>query len=79
MQKKKLKTIEHEKRRRPTIYLFYGLRRYKEMEFPRQITGGTLATKATFQNLPNGKRTNGKTKLPTLLFIECFEICKVIL
>ena len=79
MQKKKLKTIEHEKRSRPSVYLFYGLRSYKEMECPCQIAKGTLATKATFQNLPNGKRTNGKTKLPTLLFIECFEIFKVML
>ena len=63
MQKKKLETIEHEKRRRPSVYLFYGLRSQKEMECPRQIAGGTLATKATFQNLPNGKTTSGKNRI----------------
>ena len=63
MQKKKLETIEHEKKRRPSVYLFYRLRSYKEMECPRQISRGTLATKATFQNLPNGKKNNGKNKI----------------
>ena len=63
MQKKKLKTIEYEKRRRPSVYLFYGLRSDKEVKCPRQITGGTLATKSTFQNSPNGKRTSGKNKI----------------
>ena len=63
MQKKKLKTIEHEKRRRASVYLFYGLWSNKEVEFPCQITGETLATKATFQNLPNDKTTSGKNRI----------------
>ena len=63
MQKNKLKTIEYEKRIRPSVYLFYGLRSNKELEFPLQIIGGTLSTKATIQNSPNGKRTSGKNKI----------------
>ena len=63
MQKKKLKTIEYEKRIKPSVYIFYGLTSDKEVEFPRKITRGNLTTKATFQNSPNGKRTSGKNKI----------------
>ena len=77
MQKRKMKSIENEKRKIPSVYLFYGLWSDKEVEFPCQIAGGTLATKASFQNSPNGKTTSGKNKLPTLIFIECFEFPKI--
>ena len=74
-----MKSIKHEKKKRPSVYLFYGLWSNKEVEFPRQIAEGTLATKSTFQNSLNGKTTSGKIKLPTLLFIESLEIFKNIL
>ena len=72
-----MKSIEHEKRKGPSVYLSFALWSNKEVECPCQIDGGTLATKATFQNSPNGKTTSGKNKLPTLLFIECLEFSKM--
>ena len=72
-----MKYIKHEKKKRPSVYLFYGLWSSKEVEFPCQITEGTLATKATFQNSLNGKTTSGKNKLPTPLFIESLEFSKI--
>ena len=72
-----MKSIEHEKRKGPSVYLYYGLWSNKEVEYPSQIVRGTLATKASFQNSPNGKTTSGKNKLPTLLFIECLEFSKI--
>ena len=72
-----MKSIEHEKRKGPSVYLFYGLWSDKELEFPCQIAKGTLATKPSFQNSPNGKTTSGKNKLPTLLFIERLEFSKI--
>ena len=80
MQKKKKVKLLNIKRGEDRVFTSSnGLRNNKEMECPRKIVGGTLVTKATFQNLPNGKITMVKIKLPTLLFIECFEICKFIL
>ena len=73
-----MKSIEHEKRKGPSVYLSFALWSNKEVECPCQIDGGTLATKATFQNSPNGKTAIGKNKLPTLLFIECLEFSKYI-
>ena len=72
-----MKSIEHENRKGPSVYLSYGLWSDKEVECPCQIARGTLATKARFQNSPNGKTTSGKNKLPTLLFIECLEFSKM--
>ena len=72
-----MKSIEHEKRKGSSVYLFYGSWSDKEVECHCQIAGGTLATKASFQNSPNGKTTSGKNKLPALLFIECLEFSKM--
>ena len=72
-----MKSIEHEKRKGSSVYLFYGSWSDKEVECPCQIAGGTLATKASFQNTPNDRTTSGKNKLPTLLFIECLEFSKM--
>ena len=72
-----MKSIEHEKRKIPSVYLFYRLWSDKEVECPCQIAEGTFSTKASFQNSPNGKTTSGKNKLPTLLFIECLEFLKI--
>ena len=43
------------------------------MEFPCQITGGTLAFKSNFQKLTNGKKQVVKITYLPLLFIECLE------
>ena len=72
-----MKSIEHEKGKRTSAYLFYGLWTSKEVECPFKISEGTLATKATFQNSLNVKTTSGKNKLPTLLAIECLEFSKI--
>ena len=58
-----MKSIKHEKKKRPSVYFFYGLWSSKEVEFPCQIVEGTLATKATFQNSLNGKTTSGKNRI----------------
>ena len=71
-----MKSIKHEKKKRPSVYLFYGLWSSKEVECPCLIAEGTLATKATFQNSLNVK-TSGKNKLPSLLFIESLEFSKI--
>ena len=72
-----MKYIEQQKRKGPSVYLFYGLWSDKEVECPCQIAEGTLVTKSSFQNSPNGKTTSAKNKLPTLLFIECLEFSKM--
>ena len=42
--------IGHGKREGSKAYLFYGEWSNNEVEYPCQITGGTLTIKANFQN-----------------------------
>ena len=65
--------IGHRKREGSNAYLFYGEWSNNEVEFPFQITGGTLAIKANFQNSQNGKKQVVKITYLPFLFIECLE------
>ena len=65
--------IGHRKREGSNAYLFYGERNNVEVKFPFQITGGTLAIKANFQNSPNGKKQVVKITYLPFLFIEYLE------
>ena len=47
------------------------------MECPCQITGGTLAIKANFQNSPNGKKQVVKITYLPFLFIERLGFSKI--
>ena len=63
--------IEHGKRKGSNAYLFYVERNNVEVKCPCQITGGTLAIKANFQNSPNGKNN-----LSTLSIYRIFGVFK---
>ena len=68
--------IGHGKREGSKAYLFYGEWSNNEVEFPCQITRGTLAIKANFQNSLNGKKLSGKNNLPTLSIYRMFGVSK---
>ena len=69
--------IGHRKREGSNAYLFYGEWNNVEVKFPCQITIGTLAIKANFQNSPDGKKQVVKITYLPFLFIEYLEFSKI--
>ena len=69
--------VGHRKREGSNSYLFYGEWNNVEVKFPCQITGGTIAIKANFQNSPNGKKQVVKITYLPFLFIEYLEFSKI--
>ena len=69
--------IGHRKRKGSNAYLFYGDWNNDELKCHCQITGGTLAIKANFQNSPNGKKKVVKITYLAFLFIEYLEFSKI--